>query len=56
MGRPKLLRRSRSRLPFVADIDAEKRNAALAAGAAQAYDPSDPQARKAVMSATGGGC
>ena len=42
-------------LPIVADIDAEKRNAALAAGAAQAYDPSDPQARKAVMSATGGG-
>ena len=41
--------------PIVADIDAEKRNAALVAGAAQAYDPSDPQARKAVMSATGGG-
>src|SRR6202044_2987893 len=36
--------------PVVADIDAEKRKAALAAGAAQAYDPSDPQARKAVMS------
>jgi alcohol dehydrogenase, propanol-preferring len=41
--------------PIVADIDAAKRSAALAAGAAQAYDPSDPQARKAVMSATGGG-
>ncbi len=40
--------------PIVADIDAEKRNAALAAGAAQAYDPSDPQARKAVTAATGG--
>jgi D-arabinose 1-dehydrogenase-like Zn-dependent alcohol dehydrogenase len=40
--------------PIVADIDAEKRKAALGAGAAQAYDPSDPQARKAVMSATGG--
>jgi D-arabinose 1-dehydrogenase-like Zn-dependent alcohol dehydrogenase len=40
--------------PIVADIDADKRDAALAAGAAQAYDPSDPQARKAVMSATGG--
>ncbi len=40
--------------PIVADIDADKREAALAAGAAQAYDPSDPQARKAVMSATGG--
>ena len=40
--------------PIVADIDADKRQAALAAGAAQAYDPSDPAARKAVMSATGG--
>jgi alcohol dehydrogenase, propanol-preferring len=40
--------------PIVADIDAEKRQAALTAGAAQAYDPSDPQARKAVMTATGG--
>ncbi|MDE2284916.1 MAG: alcohol dehydrogenase catalytic domain-containing protein [Hyphomicrobiales bacterium] len=40
--------------PIVADIDADKRQAALAAGAAQAYDPSDPQARKAIMSATGG--
>ncbi len=40
--------------PLVADIDAAKRTAAIAAGAAQAFDPSDPQARKAVMSATGG--
>ena len=40
--------------PIVADIDADKRQAALAAGAAQAYDPSDPQARKAIMTATGG--
>jgi propanol-preferring alcohol dehydrogenase len=40
--------------PFVADIDAAKRTAAVAAGAAQAFDPSDPQARKAVMTATGG--
>jgi D-arabinose 1-dehydrogenase-like Zn-dependent alcohol dehydrogenase len=40
--------------PIVADIDAAKREAALAAGAAQAYDPSDPQARRAVMKATGG--
>jgi len=40
--------------PIVADIDAGKRKAAIAAGAAQAYDPSDPLARKAVMSATGG--
>jgi alcohol dehydrogenase len=41
--------------PLVADIDAEKRKAALAAGAAQAFDPADPQARKAIMAATGGG-
>ncbi len=40
--------------PIVADIDGEKRTAALAAGAAQAYDPSDPQARRTVTSATGG--
>jgi len=40
--------------PIVADIDADKRKAALAAGAAQAYDPADPQARKAVLAATGG--
>jgi D-arabinose 1-dehydrogenase-like Zn-dependent alcohol dehydrogenase len=40
--------------PIVADIDAEKRKAALTAGAAEAYDPSDPQARKAIMAATGG--
>src|SRR6202047_2267437 len=42
------------RPPIVADIDAQKRDAALAAGAAAAYDPSDPQARRAIMSATGG--
>jgi D-arabinose 1-dehydrogenase-like Zn-dependent alcohol dehydrogenase len=41
--------------PIVADIDAGKREAALAAGAALAFDPSDPQARKAVAGATGGG-
>jgi alcohol dehydrogenase len=40
--------------PLVADIDPEKRAAALAAGAAQAFDPADPQARRAVMAATGG--
>ena len=38
---------------IVADIDAEKRKAALAAGAAAAYDPSDPQARRELMKATG---
>jgi D-arabinose 1-dehydrogenase-like Zn-dependent alcohol dehydrogenase len=44
-----------TRAPLVADIDAQKRQAALAAGAAQAFDPADPQTRKAVMAATGGG-
>jgi propanol-preferring alcohol dehydrogenase len=41
--------------PLVADIDAEKRKAAIEAGAAQAFDPADPQARKAILTATGGG-
>jgi D-arabinose 1-dehydrogenase-like Zn-dependent alcohol dehydrogenase len=40
--------------PIVADINADKRKAALAAGAAAAYDPADPQARRAIMAATGG--
>lgn len=40
--------------PFVADIDASKREAALKAGAAAAYDPADPVARKALFKATGG--
>ena len=40
--------------PFVADIDGKKREAALAAGAAQAFDPSDPNARKALLKASGG--
>jgi alcohol dehydrogenase len=40
--------------PIVADIDAGKRNAALAAGAAAAFDLADPGARKAVLAATGG--
>jgi alcohol dehydrogenase len=40
--------------PIVADIDAAKRAAAVAGGAAAAFDPSDPQARKAVLAATGG--
>ena len=39
--------------PLVADIDADKREAALAAGAAAAFDPADPQARRAVTAATG---
>ena len=40
--------------PIVADIDAGKREAALKAGAAAAYDPADPDARKALVRATGG--
>jgi len=40
--------------PIVADIDAAKREAALAAGAAAAYDPADMNARKALLKATGG--
>ena len=40
--------------PIVADIDAGKRDAALKAGAAAAYDPADPGARKALFKATGG--
>jgi alcohol dehydrogenase len=40
--------------PLVADIDAGKRAAALAAGAAGAFDPADPGARKAVLAASGG--
>jgi len=40
--------------PFVADIDPKKREAALAAGAREAFDPSDPNARKALLKASGG--
>jgi alcohol dehydrogenase len=39
--------------PLVADIDAGKREAALKAGAAAAFDPADPTARKAMIAATG---
>src|SRR5579864_6114068 len=42
--------------PIVADIDAQKRDAAVAAGAAAAYDPSDPQARRAIMAAASRFC
>jgi len=41
--------------PFVADIDATKREAALAAGAKAAFDPAEPDARKALFKASGGG-
>jgi alcohol dehydrogenase len=40
--------------PLVADIDPAKREAALKAGAAAAYDPADPAARKGLFKATGG--
>jgi alcohol dehydrogenase len=40
--------------PLVADIDAAKREAALAAGAAQAFDPSNQQSRSDIVKATGG--
>ncbi len=44
-----------AQMPYVADIDAAKRAAALAAGAKAAFDPADPAARKAVMTASDGG-
>jgi D-arabinose 1-dehydrogenase-like Zn-dependent alcohol dehydrogenase len=40
--------------PYVADIDPAKREAALKAGAKEAFDPADPNARKAVLKASGG--
>jgi len=40
--------------PFAADIDPKKREAALAAGAQAAFDPADPNARKALLKASGG--
>ncbi|MBC5767986.1 alcohol dehydrogenase catalytic domain-containing protein [Ramlibacter sp. GTP1] len=40
---------------YVADIDPAKREAALQAGAAQAFDPREKQSVKDILSATGGG-
>lgn len=40
--------------PIVADIDPQKRDAALKAGAQAAFDPADPGARKALLARTGG--
>lgn len=40
---------------LVADIDASKRAAALKLGAAEAFDPADAGARKAIAKASGGG-
>jgi alcohol dehydrogenase len=44
-----------SQPPIVADIDAGKREAALRAGAAAAFDPADREARRALVKSTGGG-
>jgi D-arabinose 1-dehydrogenase-like Zn-dependent alcohol dehydrogenase len=41
--------------PIVADVDEKKRALALQRGAAAAIDPGDPNARKAVFAAAGGG-
>jgi len=41
--------------PLVADVNGGKRAAALAAGAAAAFDPGDAGARKALLAASGGG-
>jgi alcohol dehydrogenase, propanol-preferring len=43
------------RPPLIADIDAQKREAALAAGAAGAFDPSADGTRRAVFAASDGG-
>lgn len=40
---------------YVADIDPAKREAALKLGAAEAFDPADPGARKAIVKSSGGG-
>lgn len=43
------------RAPFVADVDPAKREAALSAGAQQAFDPREPDAARQVLKASGGG-
>ena len=40
--------------PYVADIDPSKRHAALEAGAAAAFDPAEPNARRTFFRETGG--
>ncbi len=40
--------------PYVADIDPKKREASLASGAKDIFDPADPNARKALLKASGG--
>jgi alcohol dehydrogenase, propanol-preferring len=50
-----LARKLHGQAPLVADVDAAKRSAALAAGAAAAFDPNDAGARKALLTNTRGG-
>jgi D-arabinose 1-dehydrogenase-like Zn-dependent alcohol dehydrogenase len=50
-----LARNMLAHAPIVADIDPNKRAAALAAGAHAAFDPADAGARKALLAATSGG-
>jgi D-arabinose 1-dehydrogenase-like Zn-dependent alcohol dehydrogenase len=40
--------------PYVADIDPNKRAAALVAGAKEVFDPTDPNTRKVLLKASGG--
>ncbi len=40
--------------PYVADIDPKKREASLASGAKDIFDPADPNTRKALLKASGG--
>ena len=51
----RLARRLLGAAPIVAEIDRSKWALALDAGAADAIDPSDPEAGRALMKATGGG-
>ncbi|HEY7245480.1 MAG TPA: alcohol dehydrogenase catalytic domain-containing protein [Xanthobacteraceae bacterium] len=50
-----LARQMFAEAPIIADIDPAKREAALAAGAAMAFDPRDQDARKKLLAATDGG-
>ena len=54
MGLSFVLARSKQP-PLVAEIDPAKRALALERGAAAAFDPADPAARKSVVAASGGG-
>ncbi len=50
-----LARQMFAHAPLVADTDPTKREAALAAGAAMAFDPRDQDTRRKLLSASGGG-